>query len=260
MAEGQEDGGAALEAAAEGVEAPALTETEQLAQEMGWKPQTDYKGDPDKWRPAKDFILAERDISRTMRNEVKRLGNTVERMAAAGTKQTERMLNEQADRLNREFAQAVEAKDTRGAAKAAQGMRDLEATARADQEGSDVRFARDNPWYGKDDEATAYAVSVSQRLAAQGKSADDQLEAAATAVRKRFPELFETERKPARTAPTLHAPTPSPAKRGKTFADLPPAVKQAAESHARLAASKFGVDPEKAKASYASDYFADQAA
>lgn len=128
-----------------GDDAPQLTETEQLAAEMGWRPQDQYEGDPARWKPAKDYILAERDISRTMKQDVKRLRDQVDRMASASTKQTERALREQAAQLERRFAEAVENKDTAGAAEAARGMRELEATARADQGDAESRFASENP-------------------------------------------------------------------------------------------------------------------
>lgn len=247
---------------------PQLTETEQLASEMGWRPEADYTGSAP-WKPARDFILTEREISRETKKAVKHLREQVDRMAAAGSKQTERMLRQQAEELNRQFAEAVENKDAKGAAQAAQGMRDLEQEARQSSGGADAAdaergFASQNPWYGKDDEATAYAISISQRLAGQGKSVEDQLEAAAAGVRKRFPELFDTagsKPPPKKDPPALHAPG-SGAKRtrAKGFADLPDNVKAAAESHARLAHSRFNIDPEKAKQDYARDYFSDFAA
>lgn len=35
---------------------PALTEIEQRASAQGWVPQDEWDGDPDQWRPAKEFI------------------------------------------------------------------------------------------------------------------------------------------------------------------------------------------------------------
>lgn len=37
-------------------EKPALTAIEQRAQEQGWVPKDEWDGDPDEWRPAKEFI------------------------------------------------------------------------------------------------------------------------------------------------------------------------------------------------------------
>lgn len=245
-------------------EAPQLSEVESLAAEMGWKPEADYTG-ATPWKPARDFIKTERDISREMRKNVKQLADRVERMAAAGTKATERALMQQAQELERKFADAVENKDTKGAAEAAREMRELEQEARRDFDPvkTESDFAAQNKWYNKDEEATAYAIAISQRLAAQGRSVEDQLEAAATGVRKRFPELFEDTKAPPpkKDPPALHTPqggTRRAKERG--FADLPPEVKRAAESHAQLVASRFGKSADEAKAQYAADYFADTAA
>lgn len=253
-------------APAENDDAPQLTETEQLAVEMGWRPQDQYDGDPTRWKPAKDFILAERDISRSMKQDVKRLRDQVDRMASASSKQTERMLRQQAEDLERKFAEAVENKDARGAAEAARGMRELESSARTEAPNPDNDFATENPWYrpGSDDEATAFAQVISQRELSKGIPFDRHKDTVVAAVRQRFPELFsdgqERQQQP-RTPPQLHAPTTrQPTKRGKSFADLPADAKRAAETTARLAASRFGADPEKVKADYATDYFADQAA
>lgn len=242
-------------------DAPQLTEVEALASEMGWKPEAQYSGSAP-WKPAREFIKTEREISRDMRKQVRTLSETVERMAAAGTKQTQRALERQAEELNRAFEQAVENKDTKAAAEAAKGMRELEQEARSsagfDPADTERRFAADNPWYGKDDEATAYAITISQRLAGQGKSVAEQLEAASTGVRKRFPELFADalQTNPRKDPPSLHAPSAARGKpKEKGFADLPAAAKAAAESHAKLVASKFGVAEDKAKQDYARDYF-----
>lgn len=37
-------------------EKPALTEIEQRANQQGWVPQDEWEGDPDQWRPAKEFL------------------------------------------------------------------------------------------------------------------------------------------------------------------------------------------------------------
>lgn len=262
--EPQEGALGAEDTASHADEAPQLTETEQLASEMGWRPEADYSGAAP-WKPARDFILTEREISRETKKSVKHLREQVDRMAAASTKATERALLAQADELNRRFTEAVEAKDTKGAAAAAKDMRDLEASARAetapDPEAIERDFSAENPWYGKDAEATEYAQFVSQRELAKGIPFSQHKDTVTAAVRKRFPELAPAGTVARKDPPSLHAPG-SGARRAKEkgFADLPANVKAAAESHARLASSRFGVDAEKAKADYARDYFADAAA
>lgn len=239
----------------------ALTEVEEVAKEMGWRPKTEFDGPDDKWKPARDFIKSDRG-RRDMRNELKELRSTVDRMATASTRQTERALKDQAAEIEGRFAEAVAAKDTAGAAAAAKDMRELEAEAtRTTATTGDVEadFARDNPWYGKDDEATAYAVSVCQREAAKGRNVPDQLAAVSVAMKKRFPEIVgeggeSVERK---AAPSVAAPSRAPGvKRDRTYGDLPPAAKKAADDYAELFATRHGKDRDATKKAYAKDYFA----
>jgi argonaute-like protein implicated in RNA metabolism and viral defense len=239
--------------------APAMSELEEVAKAMGWHPEDEFTGDKTKWKPAREFVLAEREINRGMKDTVRRLTDTVERMAQAGTKQTERMMKKQADDLNARFQEAVENKDAKAAAAAVRELRELESESINTASTSNVEddFAKRNPWYNRDEEATAYAVSVCQREAAKGKSVEDQLAAVDVAMKKRFPELVGgvVDRK---EPPVVNAPGRSVSKpKGKTYADLPAEVKAAADRFANLAKTKHGVDPEKTKAQYAKDFFDD---
>jgi len=239
----------------------ALTEVEQLAAEMGWKPEADFTGQKDKWKEAKDYIRTERDMNRTLKNTVRSLNEKVDNMVRAGTKQTERALKRQADEINGRFQAAVENKDTKGAADAVRELRELEAEAAPDVTPADTeaQFAKDNPWYGKERKATAYAVMYAKELGDKKVPLSEQLPLIEAEVRKEFPELFAEG---ARKEPVnVSAPGRSTQRtKAKSFADLPSDVKAAAERHAKLAQQKFKADPEKVKAEYAADYFATQAA
>lgn len=247
---------------AEHQDAPQLSEVEELASEMGWKPETDYSGPKDKWKPAKDWLKAGDAISKELKHTVKGLKDTVDRMAAAGSKQTERALREEAKRIEANFAAAVANKDTGAAAAAAKEMRDLEAGAAEPNTSAEDAFARENPWYGANSEATAFAVATSQAAARAGKSIPDQLAAVTDAMKRRFPELYGEQRTEPKPQPGVNAPTTRAAtpRRDKGFADLPQEVKRAAESYAKLFQERHGLDPEKSKAQYAKDYYANQAA
>lgn len=236
-------------------DAVELTEVEQLATEMGWKTEEDFPGDKSKWKPAPEYIRASKDIERTLKDTVRGLKDSVERITASESKRTERALREQAAEIEARHAQAVEDGDQAAAAKAVRDLRDLERETAANN--PEDAFARDNPWYGKDDDATAYAVAISQREASKGASIPQQLKAAADGVRKRFPELFEEAKPILKAPPAVNAPNSRSVDRrkGTGFADLPPEVKAAAEKHAKLVNNKFGKDVEKAKADYAKDYF-----
>lgn len=238
-----------------------LTEAEQIASEMGWKPQADYKGDPDKWKPAKDYILTERDVTKTLKETVKDLKGTVDRMANASAKQTERALQQQAEHYEQMLEQAVEDGDKEAAKQARQGLREAEREIERHASNPEDSFAKDNPWYMKDEDATAYAVSISQREAKKGASVEEQLKAAQEGVRKRFPELFDDEPKqPQRKAPEVNAPSSrsTSARKGDGYGDMPPEARRAADDNAELFFRKFKVPVEQTKAQYAKDYFANR--
>lgn len=250
------NGGAAEDSGAD----PQFTEVEQLAMEMGWKPKGQGVSD-DKWKPAGEWLKVERDINRSLKQEMKAMREQVSRMAEASSKQTERALQRQAAELQAQFEAAVANRDSAGAARAVKELQELEREAVNSAPTANVEqdFATRNPWYGKDDEATAYAVAVSQREAAKGKSHSEQIAAVEEAMRKRFPELFGSQQ--AKVPAAVNAPgrsTPAPRKRG--FADMPAEVKRAAENYAKLFKDRHGIDPEKSKAEYAEDYWAGQAA
>ena len=48
---------------------PPAPSVEELAQRMGWKPKEQFRGDPDKWRPADEFILQGHEIQRSLSSD-----------------------------------------------------------------------------------------------------------------------------------------------------------------------------------------------
>lgn len=245
-----------------------LTEVEQLAKDMGWDP--DHKGSHGKPpRSAQDWIKSTDRRNKNLAREVETMRSSIDRIIDATDKQVRREIERKAQEIEARFSAAVEEGDKKGAAQAAQDMRDLEAEQKpaGGQRDYDADFARNNPWYGNgpkaDEDATAYAITIAQREFAKGASAEQQLTAAEAAVRKRFPELFDEQ--PKRDEPkTPLVNSPSRASRdrkGTGFSDMPEV--------ARLAANRFyeqakmrGTAPDRKQyeADYAKTYFADQAA
>lgn len=262
MSEAEHDQGAALvDAGDSAAEATALSEVEEIASSMGWRSEDQFEGPKGAWRPAGEFL---RRIPNTkdMKREIKGLKDTVDRMGRASTAIIEKSLREQADTINARFISAVENKDTQGAARATKDMQALEAEAAANRAPSgdiEADFARDNPWYGSDEDATAYAISVSAREGKKGTGVDDQLPIVLAAVRKRFPELFASEGKgDPKPPPSLATPSRAASPRARTFATMPPEAQRAAESMAEQAHSRFGKDREDFKKDYASTYWSGQ--
>lgn len=243
-------------------EAPQLSEVEQIASEKGWKPKDAFAGNEADWKPAGDFLRGLR-TNQDQRRELADLKRSIEGITRAADRQVRREIAERTREIQQQFETAVEAKDTAGAAKAAQAMRDLERDAQPSGEDAEARFQRENPWYGEDEDATAMAIAKAQMVAKRGGSVDDQLKAARDAVHKAFPKLAgaETEEKPQPRAPALHTPTRSTTRApDKSFASMPAAAQAAATrmyEAAKLRNPDKVPDRKTWDTNYAKDYFAD---
>jgi hypothetical protein len=75
-----------------------------------------------------------------------------------------------------------------------------------------------------------------RRLLISSKRAQNQIEEAQAAVRRRFPELFADTPPPAKTPPAVHGTTSraaAPSNRAKGFGDLPSSARTAGEMMVR---------------------------
>jgi hypothetical protein len=185
-------------------EAPLPT-VEELAAELGWKPKDQWKGDPGKWRPPVEYI--KHGQNDTVVKKLSALERSHEQILRTTAATTERLLREQEAEINARWQQAVDDGDHK-AVRAAE--RELLAVEQQRNQPDPIiaEFEQRNAWYGTDPDATDMAAAVSARLARQGKSVSEQLEAAERAVRARFPEHFEAAPSPParRQAPQVHAP------------------------------------------------------
>lgn len=195
---------------------------ESLARDMGWRPKEDWKGDDSGWRDAGEFVKHTVDANRTLKRELGEVKDVVKGLSKTNERILERELAKQRKALERQFAEAVDANDPTAARQVSAQIDALDRTPV--QQDYKARFKADNPWFGVDTEASAYATAMAGVAASEGKDPEAQLAYASEKVRKRFPELFD---KPAtqRNAPSVEggqrgAPPPK-----KTY---PPAVLTAA--------------------------------
>lgn len=236
------------------------TPYDELAKELGWRSPDEYQGN-EPFRSAEEYIKTAVKGTRSVRKDLKEVKQTLDRVVKASSIATEKAVKAERERLEAEYEARVEAGDAKGARAVNREIDKLDREA-ANPVNYEQDFASRNPWYGKDDEATAYAVSVSQREAQKGKPPEEQLEAAEAAVRKRFPELYdEPERKTLtpRKAPAVNAPTSrasSLAPREKGFADLPEAAKRSWAQFDKDFKSR-GFKDGYSQAEYAKDYWAE---
>jgi hypothetical protein len=197
---------------------------EALAVELGWAPRDQFRGDPELWKPADEFIRAGKDIQRNLSRDLKDLKSTVSNMSRTSATLLEQQLAERDAYWESRKREAVEAGDYAAVEHAdqqrAQIKQQVPTTQAPTSEGQQF-IERNSKWYGKDQEATAYAVSRADHYARQGLSAARQLAAVEQDMRGVFPDLFPP---PAKQPPAVARPasrTASVSNRTKGFHDLP---------------------------------------
>ena len=225
-----------------------------MAKDMGWKPLDQFKGDPSQWRSAEEFIRGSMTVIGTLRKKM----DTLTRTSAAVTA---KMLDDQRREIEARYDQAIDDGDKVAVRREAKRLADLENQVESISESPEKAFAAENPWYGKNRAATGLAVSISQSLADEGKTVDEQLEAAASEVRKRFPELFD-EAPRRRTAPAVHRPesrSSVASTREPSVADLPKEARAAGEQYVQMVKDKMP-GAKYSLADYAKTYWTERGA
>lgn len=196
-------------------EQPKARDWEADAKEYGWVPQDQFKGDPDKWRPAEEFVRRGEEILPIVRkqnerlaSEVKELRETNERMSRMFEKTTQRIKAEyeaQIDGLKVQRREAIKEGDADRVEQLDQRIDTLKAevkdepTASATPEAGSKEhkalvkaFADANPWFLDEPDLASYAEQFSIRNAQlnDGISFEDNMKATVAAVRKKFPTYF----------------------------------------------------------------------
>jgi hypothetical protein len=225
---------------------------ETLAMDLGWRPKDQFRGDPEKWKPAEDFIRAGRDIQRSMSQELKEVKDTVTRISSTSQTLLEQQLAERDAFWAAKQKEAEEESDIGAYKQATEARQSLQGSRDGPPPPEIQSFVQRSPWFGYNGNrlATRVAIEVAEEKARQGRPPNEQAEAAEAEVKKRFPELFPAPPKP---APTVAAPTSRSTgsrKGGKTFNDMPPE----AQAMARDYLERRGIPLEK----YTELFFKDQ--
>lgn len=178
---------------------------EALASEIGWKPAAEWKGDGH--MPASVFLKNKAARADEKSAELKQVNRRLDKLSRTSGAILERSLREQREELEGKYADLVAANKPNEARRVSQQIDALENPADDRAIVEDFK-ARNASWYGKDEDATAFADAISQREANKNKSFEEQLEAVDAAVKKKFPELFG-DATPAirKTAPVVGSPT-----------------------------------------------------
>lgn len=202
---------------------------EGLAGEMGWRPKDDWKGDPDKWKPAHEYVRSTVDVNRKVVNRLKGVEDQLARVARTSVSITEREVAKERERLMQEREEAFDAGDRDAFVRAERKLAKVSEVAPATVPDETHSFVERNAnWFQKDKEATAWAVNRANELAATGLGPARQLAIVEREAKTMFPEFFEAEKPKPKAAPLNTPGTRIAATSRKGFASLPADAQKAA--------------------------------
>lgn len=186
------------------LESKATPEQQAAAEKMGWIPPARFKGNPETFTDAEDYIKRGETVLPIVKEHNRRLSSEVETLKAAQVKteaaleKANKMLEDIEERhsvethkaveaarkeLKRSLAAASEAGDHEAVAELTEQMTQLnqDATPPAKKEQAKVEappefkppadlleWAKDHEWFGKDRRKTALALGIAQELRESG--------------------------------------------------------------------------------------------
>lgn len=214
-------------------------EIETRARHMGWAPKEEFKGDPDKWVDADEFVKKGENImpilkerNRALEAKVSEMERTLNELREFHSKAEERAYKRALEDIKAKRKEAIANGDADAFEEAETQMEELRESRQKVVEKPDkkapspefVEWHSQNEWYGADQKATAYAESIAHFLMTENpRYAHDQkafLNAVKEEVAKKFPEKFGNPRRS--SGPSVEGDSKAlGGKRGKTFNDLP---------------------------------------
>jgi hypothetical protein len=275
--EGGEDGGGqvvddkAKGAEGESGEREVPPEIIAKAEKMGWTPKDQFKGDPDKWRPADEFVERGENMLPLLRSQVKRQERQISELTATVKDFTEHLSKTEKRAYDKALADLKEARAA--AIKAGDGetfdkvdeaiveLRDKIKTQEAPKQQDGAIPEKDfNEWlsrnrWAEEEEMQDIGVGIRKTLHKQHPDATplELLDLVTKEVKRRFPEKFENPRR--NTAAAVEGAAPPRKSGGKTYADLPAEARAACD---RMARNGYDGKPKEMadfKAAYVKSFF-----
>ena len=215
---------------------------EAEAAREGWVPQEKWKGDPEKWKPAKDFVEAGENILPIVKSKLDRIEKELEHQKQSNKqfgeyfqdfkKREEKEKSKLIEKLEATKKQAVTDGDGEAFMQAEQEIASLQEQNPVNQLTADQQnWLSNNEWYGRDDDLTIYADGVADRLVREGYA--DQSPAyfaeLSSRVKGRFPDSFGNKNrdKPAQVETAQEKGGVD--SKAKTYDNLPPEAKAACD-------------------------------
>lgn len=190
---------------------------ESEAREQGWKPQDEYEGDPNKWRPAKEFVERGELFGKidSLGKELKDTKKALKMLQEHHSKVKETEYNRAVTELKTLQKKHLEEGNSDEYLKTTELLTDLKAEqkarevlgrqqAEAAKNQVDPRFVQwqeKNTWYNKDQDMRQFAdtLGLGYAQANPGMDPDDVLEYVSKQVKLAFRDKFEN---PNRTKPS----------------------------------------------------------
>lgn len=230
---------------------PELTEVERLASRVGWAPKNKWKGPPEAWRPADEFIIRGQELLRENRDAVKKLEKDFDTRLKRMDKTFAKALEREREKIDREYRERkrlaaanadVEALD-RAEEAHTKALKELNDTMAAEQPAQTAEAEppevmqfrlRNSEWFEADPIMTGAAVSLCGKLQEKFPNAPltQILEQVETQIKQRFgmgaQKATEAAQKPGK--PAVEGGLRPIKTANKTGWDaLPPEAKQFAE-------------------------------
>lgn len=224
---------------------------EELARQAGWTPKEDFRGNPEKWKPAHEYLRVEKDRVSSLGKKLKSVEDQLARMAQAQEFVVQTTLRDRDAYWQARMQEAFEAGDSEGYRVAQEQRSKLQEVAPVTQgpPPEAQEFAeRHKSWFGSHPMATYLAHQTCEAWAKAGHPASKQLEEAEREVRKAYPELFPAAA--SKPPASVNAPQERTHRSGrgkKGFSDLP--------REAQEAALKFEREHGVPKDDYAANYW-----
>ena len=203
---------------------PTMSEYEREAREQGWRPKEEWQGDPEKWRPAKEFVERGELFSKIdyMGKELKETRKALKMLQEHHSKVRETEYNRAVQELKALQKQHLADGDADKYLEATELLTDLKAEQKAREVAAEmvpqtpqvdqrfVDWTTRNPWYTKDTRMREYADMVGMDYAKRNPDIDpvEVLKFVTAEVKVRFKDRFENPNRSKQSVESSTSGTP----------------------------------------------------
>ena len=245
---------------------------EVRASEMGWVPKEEWKGDPEKWRPAEEFVSRGENILPIVKDQLKKAKADLEMALKINQQEINQIKSDAYAKAKTEYDEKLRNLDLAeleafqsGDAETFQKVKAAKANARPPAPPVPVQSQVANPvfdswrdkndWYQSDPELTEYADFIGSEIVKKnpGKPLAEIYEAVTERIKKARPDKFTNPRRDEPGAVEGGTTTGGGKRGGKSFSDIP---RDAQQQYDRLSKNFAAKGRKFTKEQYAAEYFA----